>query len=337
VNQPFVITETVNTPPWFADPYRGRVDPFPYLYSPATAKFSFPMSLFTVPAPALTSPYAHQMNFTVEKALPAGMVLKAGYVGKLEHNLLQMVQKNPSRYIAASPPLPTRSAANPAARNLRQLPRDRYQFERGLPLAAVLPIAALQQRPDIHGLVHVREAARLYSAQNLGQTPQDPFNNRADRARSDEDKNHVFSGSFVYEIPLLRRKRWMEKAFGGWALSGLITKSSGLPVYIVSGRDFSLTGVGFDRPDLVGSPYRSFSSRADMIARYFNTGRVCGQPARQVRLPPRANIFSGPGAANTDVSLVKSFPIGERLGKLQFRAEFFNTLNQVSSEDPSPI
>ena len=46
------------------------------------------------------------------------------------------------------------------------------------------------------------------------------------------------------------------------------------------------------------------------------------------------NLFSSPGAANTDVSLVKSFPIGERLGKLQFRAEFFNTLNQVRFGSP---
>jgi hypothetical protein len=172
-----------------------------------------------------------------------------------------------------------------------------------------------------------------YSAQNLGQTPQDPFNNRADRARSDEDKTHVFSGSFVYEIPFLRGRGWMDKAFGGWALSGLITKSSGLPVYVISGRDFSLTGVGFDRPDLVGNPIRSFSSRADEIAKYFNTSAFVANQPGQYGSAAR-NLFSAPGAANTDVSLVKSFPIGERLGRLQFRAEFFNTLNQVRFGGP---
>ena len=43
-----------------------------------------------------------------------------------------------------------------------------------------------------------------YSAQNLGQTPQNPYNERLDRARSDEDRSRVFSLSFVYEIPFLR-------------------------------------------------------------------------------------------------------------------------------------
>ena len=49
-----------------------------------------------------------------------------------------------------------------------------------------------------------------YSAQNLGQTPQNPFNERLDRARSDEDRNQVFSGSFVYDIPFLRERKGLD-------------------------------------------------------------------------------------------------------------------------------
>ena len=61
-----------------------------------------------------------------------------------------------------------------------------------------------------------------YSAQNLGQTPQNPYNERLDRARSDEDRNQVFSGSFVYDIPFLRDGRsWVSRLpeagpFPGW-------------------------------------------------------------------------------------------------------------------------
>ncbi|MGH9470610.1 MAG: carboxypeptidase regulatory-like domain-containing protein, partial [Terriglobia bacterium] len=49
VNQPFVITDTINTPSSFQNPYSGFQNPFPYLYSSQTAKFSYPMGLFTVP------------------------------------------------------------------------------------------------------------------------------------------------------------------------------------------------------------------------------------------------------------------------------------------------
>ena len=292
------------------------------------------MSLFTVPAPTLTSPYSHEMNFTVEKALPAGMVLKAGYVGKLEHNLLQMVQKNPSKYIAGQSTL-----TNTDQRRI--LLPGIYASFREIDTNSNAAYHSLQtslSRRFSKGLTFMAsytfgKLLDYYSAQNLGQTPQDPFNNRADRARSDEDKSQVFSGSFVYEIPLLRGKGWMDRAFGGWSLSGLITKSTGLPVYVISGRDNSLTGVGFDRPNLVGNPIRSFSSRNDMIARYFNTAAFVANQPGQYGSAAR-NLFSAPGGANTDISLVKSFPIGERLGKLQFRAEFFNTLNQVRFGGP---
>jgi Carboxypeptidase regulatory-like domain/TonB-dependent Receptor Plug Domain len=334
VNQPFVITDTVNTPYSFSDPYHGVVDPFPYLYSPATAKFSYPMSLFTVPGLTLNSPYAHEMNITVEKALPGGMILKAGYVGKLEHNLLQMTQKNPAVYIPGQSTLTNTD-------NRRILLPGIYSSFREIDTnsnAAYHSIEASLSRRFSKGLTFMAaytfgKLLDYYSAQNLGQTPQDPYNERADRARSDEDRNQVFSGSFVYEIPFLTGKGWMSKAFGGWSLSGLVSDATGLPVYVISGRDFSLTGVGFDRPDLIGNPVRSHSSRANLVAQFFNTAAfTANQPGRYGTAG--RNLFSGPGLSNTDLSLVKSFPIGERRGKIQFRAEFFNAFNQVNFGQP---
>ena len=44
VNQPFVISNTINTPASLQNPYQGYVDPFPYTYTPATAKFTYPMT-----------------------------------------------------------------------------------------------------------------------------------------------------------------------------------------------------------------------------------------------------------------------------------------------------
>src|SRR5207237_2300412 len=63
-----------------------------------------------------------------------------------------------------------------------------------------------------------------------------------------------------------------------------------------------------------------------------NTAFVANQPGKYGSTA--LNLFSSPGGTNTDVSLVKSFPIGEHLGRLQFRAEFFNTLNQVRFGGP---
>jgi len=173
-----------------------------------------------------------------------------------------------------------------------------------------------------------------YSATNLGQTPQNPYNYRADRSRSDEDRRHVFNGSFVYELPFWRTpKGAVQHALGGWSLSGLVSMASGRPVYVTSGRDASLTGVGFDRPNLVGNPERSHADRNDMIQAFFNTAAFVENAPGTYGTAGR-NLFSGPAASSTNLALTKSFRISERFGAVQFRSEVFNAFNQVNFGAP---
>jgi hypothetical protein len=47
----------------------------------------------------------------------------------------------------------------------------------------------------------------------------------------------------------------------------------------------------------------------------------------------RMGILHGPGQANTDLSVIKMFPLWERTN-LEFRSEFFNVLNQTNFQDP---
>ena len=338
VNQPFVISDSVPAPYSFSNPYQGIVDPFPYVYSPSRAAFALPMSLFTVIAPNLSSPYSHEMNFTLEKTLPFGMIAKAGYVGKLEHNLVQMLQENPAAYIPGQSTL-----ANTNQRRI--LMPGTYASFRQIATnsnASYHSVEASLSRRFSHGLTFMGsftfgKLLDYYSAQNLGQTPQNPFNERLDRARSDEDRSRVFSLSFVYEVPFLRNSRSaLAYVIGGWSISGLVTAATGLPVFVTSGQDFSLTGVGFDRPNLIANPVLSHATRDAEIGRFFNTAAFTANLPGQYGTAGR-NLFSGPGLSNTNISLVKSFRIGERLGALQFRSEFFNLLNQVNFGQPDGV
>lgn len=335
VNQPFVIREFINNPYSLQDPYHGRVNPFPYRYSPETARFSFPMGLFTVPAPELRSPYAHQMSVSLEKALPFSMVMRAAYVGKLTHNLLRMEQRNPAVYIPGQSTLANTNSrrilmpgfytrfreitSNSAAEYHSMQLSLRRRFSDGLMFAASYTLGKMLDD---------------YSSQNLGQTPQDPNNLRGDWSRSDEDRRHVFNVSWVYELPFLRgRDDILGTIAGGWAVAGMLSMASGLPVNIVSGRDFSLTGVGFDRPNLVGNPVREHANREDMIREFFNTSAFVPNEPGQYGNAGR-NPISGPSYAATDVSLTKKFPLPARLGQMQLRVEAFNLFNQVNFGQP---
>lgn len=75
---------------------------------------------------------------------------------------------------------------------------------------------------------------------------------------------------------------------------------------------------------------REHSSRADMIAKFFNTDAFVptNQVPHGVYGSSGRNIISGPGFSNTDFSAIKDFPVTERY-RMQFRSEFFNIFNQV--------
>lgn len=335
VNQPFVIRKVIFNPASLRDPFQGQENPFPYIYTPQTARFSLPMGLFTVAAPSIPNPYVYHVSFTVEKALPANTVLKVGYVGKLGHNLLRMNQLNPARYIPGQS-----TVANTDARR-RYLPGVFASIREvaGNSNSAYHSLQAqvnkrLSRGLTITGSYTFGKYLDYYSATNLGQFPQNPFDMRADRSRSDEDRTHIFNSSFFYELPVWKtQKGVLGKALGGWTASGMVTLISGAPIHIRSGQDYSLTGVGWDRPDLVGIPLRSHLNRDNFISEFFNTAAFApNQPGRYGNFG--RNVFSGPAQANTDISLVKPFLISERLGRLQFRCEFFNLFNSVRFGQP---
>jgi hypothetical protein len=335
VNQPFVIQKTVFDPYSFSDPYFGQQDPFPYIYTPQTARFSFPMGLTTVSAPVVHEPYVHHLSFSVEKALPANTVLKIGYSGKLAHNLLRMNEINPAVYIPGQSTIANtdqrRMILPGIYSNFRQISGSSDSAYHALELSVN---KRLSHGFTIMGAHTFSKFLDYYSATNLGQFPQNPFNMRADRSLSDENRSQVFSMSFYYEIPAWKaQKGFRGKVFDGWTLSGLTNIQSGAPVNILSGVDNSLTAVGWDRPNLVGNTDRSYANENDMIQEYFNTAAFAANlPGQYGNLGRNAVI--GPSQSTTDLSLVKSFLISERLGRVQFRSEFFNAWNQVNFGQP---
>jgi hypothetical protein len=102
----------------------------------------------------------------------------------------------------------------------------------------------------------------------------------------------------------------------------------GSPFTPAAGVDNSLTGVGHDRPNVVGDPYVRdrhtlvWINPASFVANALGTFGNAGY-----------NSLIGPGFFNLDANLTRSFAIREHQ-RFDLRFEFFNLLNHTNFSLP---
>jgi hypothetical protein len=167
-------------------------------------------------------------------------------------------------------------------------------------------------------------------ANNQAQMVMDPRDPRRDWGPSALNVTHQASVSGRYELPFARNSR-----LGGWQLAGIATMLSGFPFTPQIGTNRSGNGDtrNPDRPSLnpaftgdviVGKQSQWFNPAAFIlpsVGTWGNLGR---------------GVFTGPGLANLDLSLMKNTRLTERVN-LQIRAEFFNALNHTNLRTPNAI
>ncbi len=178
----------------------------------------------------------------------------------------------------------------------------------------------------------IDDASGFFSSAGDPNFPQDSYNVRAERARSNFDIRHRFSASYSYDLPLAKGHRYL----GGWQTFGVLAFQTGRPftVALRSDDDNSNTGrtnLGFganDRPNVIGKPGVSDPSPD----RWFNTGAFAKAPYGSFGNAGR-NILDGPGSSTVDVSLLKNTLVSERLN-VQFRAEAFNLFDRANFDLP---
>lgn len=174
--------------------------------------------------------------------------------------------------------------------------------------------------------------------------PADPFNNRYDRGLSSFNLKHTFVTNLVYSLPSPHLdNKFLAGVTGGWVLSGIFTRHSGLPFTPLETTERSRSGVaagsnsnsnGIDRPNwnpaftgpvITGSPNQ-----------YYNPNAFILQPAGTLGNVSR-NSLIGPGLVELDFSVEKAakLPFLGEGGALQFRAEFFNIINHPNLGMPN--
>jgi hypothetical protein len=125
---------------------------------------------------------------------------------------------------------------------------------------------------------------------------------------------------------------------GGWTTSGILNTNTGVPYGIAGSIDSNLDGYSGDRAKVIGNPnLPGGRSEAAKVNEWFNTAAFQNPPIGSPAASNRS-LLRGPGYFDLDYSLLKVFPIPygplREEQKLEFRAEFFNVLNNTSFNNP---
>ena len=103
----------------------------------------------------------------------------------------------------------------------------------------------------------------------------------------------------------------------------------------MNGSDVSLTGVGYDRPDLAHTPVSlDDRSKQQELAKWFDTTAFVTNQTGHYGNAGR-NILRAPGFVNWDLSISKEFPFSGERRKLQLRTDFLNMMNHANFAAPT--
>lgn len=163
--------------------------------------------------------------------------------------------------------------------------------------------------------------------------PQNPFDTSTEYAEARTSRPHIFSASYIYELPWFSKSSNAAKRLllGGYQISGITNLESGAPVPRVAVSD-SLSGQRGTYPNRLSDPGAGLAGTIDprttlpfifdpnafsvnAVGTYGNAGRSFS------RLP---------GRNQTNLSLVKNIYFNsEKTFYLQLRAESFNVFNHT--------
>jgi hypothetical protein len=280
-----------------------------------------------------------QWSFDIQRELWRGTALDLQYVGSHTSHL--------DRSFFNNTPQPGPGLVDP--RRPSQHYRDRRIITNDLEADydAVSIILRKRMRQGLQADVHYTwsRTRDMATHSNGGGATMDNYDIFRDYGPANWDVPHRFVASYLYDLPFFKTSSQpIVKYFvAGWQISGITTIQSGTPVNVTFGQDRANIGrTGLQRPDLVGAVpqlnCQPNAAGADDVARRQLIN--CFDPAA-FALPAQftfgnasRNVLRGPKFASTDLSLMKTVPLGGRV-RFQVRAEMFNVFNTVNYGNPN--
>ena len=350
----------------------GIIDPFPSHFPTASTNFNtagmIPFSGVFI-SPNERTPYTYGYNLTVQRALAAGIVLEAAYVGNSSHR--QVVSVDADSFIQGTTIRPWN--LQPGLQYA-----DAFTAEPGVSETAGhsnyngLVTSVTKRIGDTHGFGQTfftlgYTYSKLLSDQDTysgpGSEDVSAYNIRQFYGPGSYDLRQrvVLSGGWTIPFDHL----WSsgpKRLTTGWSLYPILTWQTGFPVDFTAGLPQSLTVPGpagdgeqnlLVRPDWIGGSEQSLNPRNEQTYTvdgqtitghfFFNPSNFYVPACFQATAPPgtpggcptatygdlQRNTLRGPGLTNLDLSLEKRTSLVGERVQLLFRAEFFNVLNHT--------
>jgi hypothetical protein len=178
---------------------------------------------------------------------------------------------------------------------------------------------------------------------------------RSNYGLSDFDRVHRFVLSYFYELPRPHKSgSFWNGLLGGWALAGVTTIQSGLPLTLTGTNANNVFGIQSDRAQLApGCSYSTLVTSGSVTGKlnnYFNKGCILRNAAGAAIWPivgsdgiatgfgnSGVGIAFGPDQNNSDIAIIKRTSLGRlrENANFEFRSEFFNAFNTPQFSNPS--
>jgi hypothetical protein len=157
--------------------------------------------------------------------------------------------------------------------------------------------------------------------------------------------------NYTYDFPSYKHGDGVGgKVLSGWAVSGLTTVQSGLPINITDSRGALVFAAGSARAQICpGATYADLVTHGSVESRlnnYFNTSAICPIPVVGAINGAGGstgygdlgrNVLVGPGQFNFDAAVIKKTTVGgiHESAYLEFRSEFYNLANHPQFANPT--
>jgi outer membrane receptor protein involved in Fe transport len=277
----------------------------------------FPISLTNFHSPWQV-PYMQKWSLGVQRQLPFGVVLDAGYVGSKGSHLLitrDINQPIASTAVALGQINPNAARPYPGFASISTYESTGNSMYHSLQVSLVKRFA---------GNFSLQGSYTFSKLIDNVLTPMNSYeSSRIERGIATFDRAHVLTTSYIWEIPFARGlASWRKGALDGWQISGITSAQTGTPITPVLTVDRAGVGGGAQRPNVNGP-----IATPDTKLQWFDTS-VFSLPAPGAFGNAGRSLIRGPGIFNTDLSISKGTKLREKL-TLQFRAEFFNVFNHT--------